>query len=349
MAKERKKTVASLQELADLAGVSRATASRALNDNPMISEKTRARVQALAAEHSFSINRQARAFRLRRSNLIAVVFMLDVKSDQHMSDPFFLEMLGGIADALAERDYDLLLTHAPVTDVLGLRNGRAFQQADGIIFIGQGEQHDALNELTEEDTPFVVWGGPVGEKRYILVGGDNHGGGHAATRHLLDAGRRRIAFFGNTRNPEIAARHAGYAAALAERGLEPDPELTVDVPFDMPHARDVTSRLLETARQFDGVVCASDVIALAAISTFAALGVRVPDDIAVVGYDDVALASYSSPALTTVRQNIRWAGRVLVESVLGLVNGDDVTDTQLQSELVVRDSSMRRTGGSAPE
>ena len=349
MAKGSRKTVASLQELADLAGVSRATASRALNDNPMISEKTRARIQALADEHSFSINRQARAFRLRRSNLIGVVFMLDVQSDQHMSDPFFLEMLGGIADALAERDYDLLLTHAPVTDVPGLRNGRAFQQADGIIFIGQGEQHEALNELAEEDTPFVVWGGPVGSKRYILVGGDNYGGGHAATRHLLDAGRRRIAFFGNTRNPEIAARYAGYAAALAEYKLEPDPELTVDVPFDMPHARDVTSRLLETARQFDGVVCASDVIALAAISTFAALGVRVPDDIAVVGYDDVALASYSSPALTTVRQNIRWAGRVLVESVLGLINGDDVTDTQLQSELIVRDSSAPRGGASAAE
>ncbi len=348
MVDRRKKTVTSLQELADLAGVSRATASRALNDNPMISAKTRARIQALASEHSFSINRQARAFRLRRSNLIAVVFMLDVQSDQHMSDPFFLEMLGGIADALAERDYDLLLTHAPVTDVRALRGGRAFQQADGIIFIGQGEQHEALDELSDEETPFVVWGGPVGSKRYILVGGDNHGGGYAATRHLLDSGRRRIAFFGNTRNPEIAARYTGYAAALAEFGLEPDPELTVDVPFDMPHARDVTSRLLERAQQFDGVVCASDVIALAAISTFAALGVRVPDDIAVVGYDDVALASYSSPALTTVRQNIRWAGRVLVESVLGLINGDDVTDTQLQSELVVRDSSTRRGDGTGP-
>jgi DNA-binding LacI/PurR family transcriptional regulator len=343
MSRSGKKTVTSLQELADLAGVSRATASRALNDNPSISEKTRKKVKALARKHDFSVNRQARDFRLQRSSLISVVFMLDVKSDQHMSDPFFLEMLGGIADALADRDYDLLLAHGPVTNVLDLRSGRVFRQADGVIFIGQGEQHELLNKLTDERAPFVVWGSPVDGKRYPLVGSDNERGGYAAAKHLLDLGRRRIAFFGNTANPEIGARYTGYCAALAEFDLEPDPELTVDVPFDMPHAREVTSRLLQSTSHFDGVLCASDVMALAAISTFTELGLNVPKDIAVVGYDDIALASYSSPALTTVRQNIRWAGRVLVESVLGLINGDDVTDTTLQSELIVRQSSGAAT------
>ena len=109
MAERKLKKVTNLQELADLAGVSRATASRALNDNPVISSKTRRKLQALAAKHGYSINQKARDFRLQRTSVIAVVFMLDIESEQHMSDPFFLDMLGGIADALADHDYDLEL------------------------------------------------------------------------------------------------------------------------------------------------------------------------------------------------------------------------------------------------
>lgn len=341
--KERKDGVTgkvrSLQDLADLAGVSRATASRALNDSPLISEKTREKLQALAREHSYAVNQKARDFRLQRTRVISVVFMFDVRSHQHMSDPFFLEMLGGIADALAEHDYDLLLAHAPVLDVLGLRDSRVFRNADGVIFVGQGEQHEALNELAKEQTPIVVWGGPVPNRNYPLVGSDNFNGGYAAARHLLDSGRRHIAFFGNTRNPEIGSRYAGYEKALAEAGLEPDRQLIVDVPFDMQHARQVIQGVLQSSGSFDALVCASDVVALAAISTLTAQGLRVPEDVAVVGYDDIGLAAYSTPALTTVRQNISGAGRVLVETILKRVSGENADDTTMRSELIVRESS----------
>ena len=177
--------VTNLQELADLAGVSRATASRALNNNPVISEKTRKRLQALARKHGYSINQKARDFRLQRTSVIAVVFMLDIESEQHMSDPFFLDMLGGIADALAEHDYDLLLAHAPIKNVLDLMDSRVMRQSDGIIFVGQGKQHEQLNRLAQEDNRIVVWGYPVPDKNYVVVGGDNVGGGYAATKHLL--------------------------------------------------------------------------------------------------------------------------------------------------------------------
>lgn len=345
MPKDKPKTVTSLQDLADMAGVSRATASRALNDSPLISDKTKRKIRRLAEKYNYTLNRQARDFRLRRTSVVSVVFMLDVKSEQHMSDPFFLEMLGGIADALADHDYDLLLAHAPVLDVLKLREGRVIRHSDGVIFVGQGEQHEALNRLAEEKTPIVAWGGPVDDKHYVLVGSDNEGGGYAATRHLLQLGRRRIAFFGNTRYPEIAARHSGYSRALAEYDLTAHPKLTVDVPADMWHAREVARNALGSSGQFDAVVCASDVMALAAISTFTEMGYKVPDDIAVVGYDDILLAAYSSPPLTTVRQNIRRGGQVLVESLLGLINGDAVADTMLPSELIVRQSC----GSPAPE
>ena len=331
--------VTNLQELADLAGVSRATASRALNNNPVISEKTRKRLQALARKHGYSINQKARDFRLQRTSVIAVVFMLDIESEQHMSDPFFLDMLGGIADALAEHDYDLLLAHAPIKNVLDLMDSRVMRQSDGIIFVGQGKQHEQLNRLAEEDNRIVVWGYPVPDKNYVVVGGDNVGGGYAATKHLLELGRRKIAFFGDIDNPENAARHEGYVKALHEYGVPINQELEVNVPFDMQGAREVIVEFLDSGIEPDAVVCISDVMALAALSTFQDVGLQVPQDIAVVGYDDISLAAYSSPTLTTVRQNIRHAGRILVESVLGLIRGEDVPDTTLSSELVYRKSS----------
>ena len=338
MPKGTSKKITSLQDLADLAGVSRATASRALNDNPVISARTRKKLQALASKHGYSINRQARDFRLRRTSVVSVVFMLDIKSEQHMSDPFFLDMLGGIADALADHDYDLLLAHAPVANVLDVKESRVMSQSDGVIFIGQGEQHEQLNELARNGNHMVVWGYPVADRNYVVVGGDNVGGGYKAAKHLLDLGRKRIAFFGNTNNPENAARHEGYLKALDEYGVSADPKLKIDVPFEMYRARDVIIDLLESNIDLDSVFCISDVMALAAMSTFQELGLRVPKDIAVVGYDDISLAAYSSPQLTTIRQNIRHAGRILVESVLGLINGEDVPDTMLASDLVIRRS-----------
>lgn len=343
MAKKAPKGVTSLQDLADLAGVSRATASRALNDNPVISSKTRQKLQDLARKHGYSINQKARNFRLRRTNVIAVVFMLDIESEQHMSDPFFLDMLGGIADALAEHNYDLLLAHAPIEDVLELRESRVFQQSDGTIFIGQAEEHDKLDELASGETNMVVWGYPVEDKNYVVVGGDNVGGGYKAASHLLQLGRRRIAFFGSTDNPENAARYEGYIAALLEYGLDADPKLRIDVPFEMHRAREAITDMLESGAEFDAVVCISDVMALATISTLQELGLHVPRDIAVVGYDDISLAEYSNPPLTTVRQNIRHGGRILVESILGLIREEDVPDTVLRSELVVRKSCGART------
>lgn len=339
MANRKPKKITNLQELADIAGVSRATASRALNDNPVISSKTRKKLQDLASKHGYSINQKARDFRLQRTSVIAVVFMLDIESEQHMSDPFFLDMLGGIADALADHDYDLLLAHAPIANILDLNDSRVMRQSDGVIFVGQGKQHEQLKQLAEENNAIVVWGYPVPDKNYVVVGGDNVGGGYAATKHLLELGRRRIAFFGDIDNPENAARHEGYLKALHEYDVPINQELEVNVPFDMQGAREVIIDLLESGIELDGVVCISDVMALAALSTFQDVGLKVPEDIAVVGYDDISLAAYSSPALTTVRQNIRHAGRILVESVLGLIRGEDVPDTTLSSELIFRKSS----------
>ena len=214
MSQIKRKTATTMQELADIAGVTRGTISRALSDSPRVNAKTKARIRKLAEKYNYRINQQARNFRLRRTGVISVVFMLDVKSEQHMSDPFFLEMLGGIADCLAEHDLDLFLAHAPVADVLELQDSRVFQNSDGVIFIGQGTQHEKLNIVAKSDTPIVVWGAPIPGHAYCQVGGDNVNGGYLATKHLLETGRRDIAFFGDIKLPEIALRFSGYQKAL---------------------------------------------------------------------------------------------------------------------------------------
>lgn len=337
-----KRNVSSLQDLADIAGVSRATVSRALNDSPLINVKTRKKLQALAAEHNYTVNKQARDFRLRQTRVISVVFMLDPKSDQHPSDPFFLEMLGGIADGLAEHDYDLLLARAPVRSIRELADTRVVKHVDGVIFVGQGEEHETLNELAEAGTSIVVWGGPVADKKYALVGGDNFAGGYSVTTHLLGLGRKRVAFFGNRRTPENQARYDGYQRALVEADIAADSKLVIDIPSDMEHAQAVIAHELGKDLDLDAIVCTSDVMALAAISALAERGIRVPDDIAVTGYDDIRLASYSSPPLTTVRQGIPQAGRALVNTVLALISNQEIGDTVLKSELIVRRSCGNR-------
>lgn len=342
MTQKKRKTAKTMQELADIAGVTRGTVSRALSDSPRVKEKTKARIRKLAEKHNYRVNQQARNFRLRRTGVISVVFMLDVRSEQHMSDPFFLEMLGGIADCLAEHDLDLFLAHAPVADVLELPDSRVFQNSDGIIFVGQGTQHDKLNVLAKSDTPIVVWGAPMPGQAYCQVGGDNVNGGYLATKHLLDNGRRNIAFFGDIKLPEIALRFSGYQKALQEYGIEFNASLQVDIPFEMQHAREALLKFRGNNRNFDAALCSSDVMALSVIATLNESGLEVPKDVAVVGYDDIGLASYGNPSLTTIRQNIRSAGRVLVKSLLKIIDGQQADNTTISSELVVRQSSGQK-------
>jgi len=328
-----------MEELAKVAGVSVSTVSRALAGNPLINAKTRARITDLAAKHNYQINENARNFRLQKTNVIAVVLMLDAKSEQHTSDMFFLEMLGAIADALSVQNYDLLLVNSPMTNVLDIHNSRIFRQSDGIIFIGQGNQHDHLNAFYELEKPMVVWGSNLPDRRYCTVGADNVVGGYLSTKHLLNLGRKDIVFMGDINMPEPKQRFEGYLKALKEKSIRFDKHLQIDVPFEMSHASEAINDLLQQNVSFDGAVCCSDLIALSAISALTESGLRIPEDVAVVGYDDIALASYSSPSLTTVRQNIVQGGRILVQKLMAQINGDTVTDSVLKTELIVRRSS----------
>lgn len=329
-----------MQQLADLAGVSRSTVSRALSDSPRVTQKTKDKIRALAREHNYVINEVARNFRLRRTNIVGVMMMIESDTGQQHSYAFFLEMMGSIADALSAADYDMLLVHRPFSDVDQFLNSRVCQQSDGLIVVGQGHLHEQLNQLCDRGVPLAVWGAQLPGRHYPVIGVDNVMAARMAVDHLVEQGRRRIAFFGDTDLPEVMFRYQGYRDSLTAAGLEEVPEIVVQVPFDYDSAAAVIEGFLTHNPEFDGVFCCSDVIGIATIAALRNHELTVPDNVAVVGFDDIALAKAASPPLTTVRQNVQTGGAKLVQSVLKQIAGAEARDVLLDAELVIRPSSQ---------
>lgn len=333
-----------MTDIARLAGVSVATVSRALNGSPLISKVTRERVEELARSLNYSINIGAKNLRQKTNRTVAVVIPYDRVSRQHISDPFFLSMVGSLADVLTERGFDMLLSRVDAESLDSAAQLVNSGQAIGVILIGQWRHHDQLNLLASRRVPIVVWGTQIAQQLYCTVGGDNVAGGALATSHLLEQGCRRIAFVGDPQLPEVAHRYRGYLETLQLRRIVPDPELLVRVPFDANAARAGITRLCENGVDFDSVFACSDVLASAAMQALHLCGRSVPDQVAVVGYDDIEWASHSNPPLTTVRQPIATAGVELVDALLRTIDGVNVPPHQLAVELVVRASSTPRRG-----
>ncbi|MEO6276442.1 LacI family DNA-binding transcriptional regulator [Roseateles sp.] len=328
-----------MADIARLAGVSVSTVSRALNGSELVNAETRQRVAELARSLNYSINFGARNLRLQENKTIAVVVPYDAKSRQHISDPFFLSIVGSIADALTDRGYDMLLSRVDAEHLDLASHWFDSGKAIGVVVIGQWRHHDQLNDMAARKLPLVVWGGEMPQQLYCSVGGDNALGGALATRHLLKLGRRRIAFVGDANLPEVWLRRQGYAQALREAGLAVDPTLELAAPFEPGVATGIVQAFCATRRDFDAVVCCSDVLALLTMQALRAAGRSVPGDVALVGYDDMPLAAYCDPPLTTVHQPVAEAGVELVEALLGQLRGERAGPRTLPVYLKLRESA----------
>jgi DNA-binding LacI/PurR family transcriptional regulator len=175
---------------------------------------------------------------------------------------------------------------------------------------------------------------------------DNAAGAMQATQHLLLLGRRSIAFAGSASDhwPEFKLRHTGYARALRSAGIEPDARLQVAAESNAEAGYQAALRLLDSGARFDAVFAASDLIAIGAIGAFRDRGISVPGDVAVVGFDDIAMAAYFNPPLTTVQQDTQQAGALLVDNVIRLIEGQTVESKLLAPRLIVRASCGSRSG-----
>ena len=327
-----------LEDLARLAHVSIATVSRALNDSSAVNRETKALIWKLAREHDYPFRGHMPSGPTAAAATVAIVIPRPQAREPRLSDPFVLELVAGIGEAARQRGCDFIVSHVAPSGAEDLTELMATNRMNGVIFLGQSSLHAAFNRLAQTETRFAVWGAQLPKQAYCSVGSDNPLGGQRATAHLGRLGRRRIAFLGDTEAPEAMQRYQGYLKGLAHAGLRSDPQLAVPAHFETEAAEAAVDALLARRVRFDGIVAASDLIALGAIRALLHAGLSVPGDISVIGYDDVPFARYSRPALSTVRQDTALAGRLLVSKLLNAEPGTVLRSERLPTDLVVRES-----------
>ncbi|WP_311268037.1 LacI family DNA-binding transcriptional regulator [Sphingobium sp. WCS2017Hpa-17] len=332
-------------DIAYLAGVSQPTVSRALRGSRSVSRATRERIEAIARDLNYSVDKNASSLRSQRSNTIALLFFEDPTPDESNINPFFLAMLGAITRQCGARGLDLLISFQKMEDDWHVRYQDS-HRADGLILLGYGDYtlyQRRLTELVDHGTHFVRWGSVGADTIGPTVGSDNVGAGRLAGDHLLGLGRRRIAFLGQADEhyPEFADRYAGLCDAMAGQGIAPDPALQVDAltAEDAGHAAART--LIGRGVSFDAIFAASDLIAIGAMRALAEAGLTVPGNVAIVGFDDIPAASLTTPPLTTIMQDMKGAGQLLVDTLVAQVEDQPLPPGTLPARLVIR----RSTGG----
>lgn len=334
------KRLRNISELARIAGVSAGTVSRALADKTLVNPETRERIQALAREHGFRPNRMASRLRTGQTGVVGVVIPLGHEKKQHISDPFFMTLLGQLADALIESGYDLMLSRAlPVDNADWLERIVDSGMLDGVLLIGQSDQFKTIESVAETYRPLVVWGTHREGQRHCVVGTDSFAGGRLAAQHLMARGCRRIAFFGDTRGLEIERRLAGAREAAEEAGLG---TVIDDYPTHLS-ADEMSAQIATDLDRMDpatdGIFAATDLIAMATLRLLHERGRSVPGDLALVGFDDLPLAAQTVPKLTTVHQDIAGGAQQMVASLLRRMAGEDTPSVIMSPGLIVRESA----------
>ncbi len=335
-----KKSLQSIEDIARLANVSKSTVSRALSNSPLINPETRERIQAIAREHNFRVNASARSLSLRQSHTVA--FVVPAYSPEHFAgeDVFGLEILSAVGTGLHGLGYDMLAVHAGFHDLAWVNEYLGSGRVDGFILMTSNHKRELLKNLIESSAPFIGWGTPEPGLSYCSVSGDNTAGGALAARHLLAIGRRRIAFLGGPEQSlTVQHRLKGYQEALQAAGCAPDPRLLAYTDYSFASGAAAMQRLLEASPDLDAFFVNSDLMAIAAIQVLQGGGRRVPEDVAVVGYDDLPIAAYNSLPLTTIRQNLPLAGKLLAQNLIQYIQTGVITSVTLPVELVLRRSA----------
>ena len=333
-----------LEEVAERAGVSRATVSRVVNGSPKVSPDVRRAVEAAVSELGYIPNRAARSLVTRRSGSVGVV--ITEPTGRLFSDPFFPRLLRGISGALSARDLQLiLLMPASPSETARTADYLTGGHVDGILLVSLHGEDPLPDRLVRAGVPFVVGGRLLRNPQASFVDVDNRGGSRSAVEHLLAGGRRVVATI--TGPADMGAgvdRLAGYREALGDAGIAPDPSLEAIGDFTQEGGTAAMERLLAARPDIDAVFAASDLMASGAMAVLEAAGRRIPQDVAVVGYDDSPVATSVRPRLTSVRQPIEEMGHEMARLLVDAVDGTDSVQRRviLATELIRRASSAGR-------
>jgi LacI family transcriptional regulator len=334
---------ATIREIASAAGVSIATVSRVLNERPGVAEETRSAVLRVVRDRGFSANRSARALSGGRTGLIGVMLPM-------VEATYFSSILSGTAEALYEQDMRMVLCptlhqhEREVTLLDRLMHGTT----DGAVLMLPEESNNELKALRRKGYAFVIVDPRVALDEGIpAVSAANASGARAATEYLLSLGHRRIgAITGPQQFLASTERLNGFHGAMSAAGVLPDPALIVESSFGIEGGAIAASHLLDHPDPPTAIFAFNDNTAIGAIRVLRERGMRVPDDVSVVGFDDSEQSAIVHPALTTVRQPLAEMGRMAVSLLLRLLDNQrlEALHIELKTRLVVRDSTSRYSG-----
>lgn len=328
-----------LKELAARAGVHPSTVSRVVNNDPVlrVSAETRARIEALLEETDYRPDGVARSLRLRQTFVLAMLI-------PDITNPLFANIFLGIEDVAGQRGYGVILANTGGTVDRERAHLRSLQarRVDGVILASVALRDPSVRWLREQGIKHVLVNRYSGE-RDPFVGADDLAGGRMATRHLVELGHRRIGHLAGSPGVSTAVqRRRGYAAALEEAGIEPDPDLVVESGYLEAPGRRAMERLLRLRRPPTAVFAVNDMAAMGAHAAALDRGLRIPQDVAIVGYNDVPLAARLAPPLTTLRVPVREFGRLSAEMLIEQIQSGRSVRRRvvLQPELIVRGSTV---------
>jgi LacI family transcriptional regulator len=336
---------ATIYEVARAAGVSTATVSRALNGSAQVAERTRHRITEAIAALGYQPNHVARSLVLKATHTIAVML-------PDITNPFFPALVKGVQLAADEQGYAVLLAHTggdPAKEESYFQVLRG-QQVDGVLLVGLVSAPESLKGLVGRGLPVVTLDRPVDLPGSATVRVDHTAGGRLATEHLLELGHRRIAHIAGPKGLGVSQQRLdGYRRALSSHGVAFDERLIAEGDFSEDGGYRAIDELGRSGVPFTALFAANDLTAIGAMTALRERGVRVPDDVSVVGFDDIHLASYTSPKLTTIRQPIydmgRAAATLLIDARQKKLSLKDKT-TIFDGELVVRESTAAISSGS---
>ncbi len=325
-----------MDDVAAVAGVSRGTVSRVLNGGHNVSRQALAAVERGISKTGYVVNQHDRSLVTQRSGSVA--FILSEPQDKLFEDPNFNNLLRGCTQVLAEHDITLLLTVA-ATGEDRQRIGRwvTAGHVDGALLVSNHLGSPLIAELKERGLPFVVCGRPLGQERDVTdVASDDRDGARQMTEYLRSAGRRRIAIItGPLDTSGGVDRLAGYREVVGHG----DPHLIATGDYTQASGEAAMVRLLHQAPDLDAVFVCSDLMAAGAITALQRAGKRVPEDIAVGGFDDSKVATTTTPLLTTIRQPRARVSSEIVRQLLAHIEGEEHAAVILPTELVIRDSA----------
>ena len=337
---ESGKARATIREIASAAGVSIATVSRVLNERPGVAAETRGAVLRVVRDHGFTANRSARALSGGRTGLIGVMLPI-------VAAPYFASILAGASEALYEQDMRMVMCptlhhhEREVTLLDRLMHGTT----DGAVLMLPEESNEELKQLRRKGYAFVI----VDPRETLdegipAVSAANASGARAATEHLLSLGHRRIgAISGPARLPRQHRAPGRLRGAMAAAGVLPDPALVLESTFDIEGGAKAAARLLDAADPPTAIFAFNDNTAIGALRVARERGIRVPEDLSIVGFDDSELSAIVTPALTTVRQPLAEMGRMAVSLLFRILDGQrlEALHIELKTRLIVRDSTAR--------